>query len=78
MTRTKKATVPAMKTNNSKLMEILHLKMILTIQIATLMQMNFSKEEQFQKIRLNNYSQFPKANKIRNKTLRDKGSIVDP
>jgi len=40
--------------------------------------MNFSKEEQFQKIRLNNYSQFPKANKVRNKTLRDKGSIVDP
>ena len=78
MTRTKKATVPAMKTNYSKLMEISHLKMILTIQIATLMQMNFPKEEQFQKIRLNNYSQFPKANKVRNKTLRDKGSIVDP
>lgn len=44
----------------------------------TLMQMSFLKEEQFQKIQWNSYFKFHRVNKLRNKTWRDKESIVDP
>ncbi len=72
--KTKKAIASAMKTNSTNLMEILHPKMILIIQIATLMLMNFLKEEQFQKIQWNNCFQFHKASI--SKIQRDKGSTV--
>lgn len=61
----KKAMILIISIKNIKCMVILLLKMEIKIWIATLMQMIFLREEQFQKIQLNNYFQHHKAKIIR-------------